>query len=333
MHIRLARGFTQQSGPLKVNPIHLRRIIIITRHFTRQMKNSRNIFACQGNIFTLGYRTLYRLDARIFHPFGNARCHNLEVFFTRLKKLPYDMRAQEPGAARDGDALAVERVGDGEVRHADVYDLWYALEAAPLVVDPTDVGPLFFRDAWLSIASMGWVFDNTLWNASGPIDGARANISGSADGLAAPTGKDTFVGNFHIVDYYGDDFVVPSNWLLLAVRNGDLLSVEWGSGEVVDPGYTSEIYNIGGQKIKKFNVGSSGLLSSNSSSQVAVPHGLGQAPSQVLCTPGGSGASYRISNIGNFTSTSFTVTLRRADDNTLPGSGADVSFYFLAIAE
>ena len=32
-----------------------------------------------------------------------------------------------------------------KVRHADVYDLWYALNAAPLVVAPSDVGPCLRR--------------------------------------------------------------------------------------------------------------------------------------------------------------------------------------------
>ncbi len=39
--------------------------------------------------------------------------------------------------------------------------------------------PFFFRDAWLTIGSLGWVYDNTLWNAAGPIDGRRLNLSAS----------------------------------------------------------------------------------------------------------------------------------------------------------
>ena len=34
-----------------------------------------------------------------------------------------------------------------QVRHSDVYDLWYALEAAPFVVDPAAVGPFLWQKA------------------------------------------------------------------------------------------------------------------------------------------------------------------------------------------
>ncbi|HUP18494.1 MAG TPA: BamA/TamA family outer membrane protein [Gemmatimonadota bacterium] len=43
-----------------------------------------------------------------------------------------------------------------------------------------DSSPLFFRSAWLTVGSFGWVFDNTIWNPSGPVDGHRANVSASA---------------------------------------------------------------------------------------------------------------------------------------------------------
>jgi len=45
------------------------------------------------------------------------------------------------------------------------------------IEDENDV--FFFRDAWLSVASAGWVFDNTLWAPAGPLDGRRLNITGS----------------------------------------------------------------------------------------------------------------------------------------------------------
>ncbi|HET6342518.1 MAG TPA: DPP IV N-terminal domain-containing protein [Gemmatimonadota bacterium] len=35
----------------------------------------------------------------------------------------------------------------------------------------------FFRDAWLAIPSLGYVFDNTLWGPAGPIDGQRLNFT------------------------------------------------------------------------------------------------------------------------------------------------------------
>lgn len=39
----------------------------------------------------------------------------------------------------------------------------------------------FFRDAWLSIGTLGWIYDNSLWNAAGPIDGQRVNVSVSSN--------------------------------------------------------------------------------------------------------------------------------------------------------
>lgn len=51
-------------------------------------------------------------------------------------------------------------------------------ELVELPDGPEDFGqPFFFRDAWLSIGSLGWVYDNTLWNAAGPVDGRRVNVS------------------------------------------------------------------------------------------------------------------------------------------------------------
>lgn len=38
-------------------------------------------------------------------------------------------------------------------------------------------GPPFFRSAWLTVGSLGYVFDNTLWGPVGPIDGQRVNIT------------------------------------------------------------------------------------------------------------------------------------------------------------
>lgn len=69
----------------------------------------------------------------------------------------------------------------------------------------------------------------------------NANITAApvTDGLVRPSGKDTFFGNFHLVDYT-TDFVVPDNWILLALRNVDGANVEWGTGDWVDPGYDSD---------------------------------------------------------------------------------------------
>jgi hypothetical protein len=73
------------------------------------------------------------------------------------------------------------------------------------------------------------------FNLTAP-DVASTPVTG---GLARPHGKDTFFGNFHVVNYDGD-FVVPSHWVLLALRNADLGAVEWGQGDVVDPGFDSD---------------------------------------------------------------------------------------------
>lgn len=66
-----------------------------------------------------------------------------------------------------------------------------------------------------------------------------ANIaSTAASGYVKPRANNTFFGNFHLVTW-SVDYVVPSDWILLALRNGDTGRVEWGTGEIVDPGYDS----------------------------------------------------------------------------------------------
>ncbi|HUP01985.1 MAG TPA: BamA/TamA family outer membrane protein [Gemmatimonadota bacterium] len=50
-------------------------------------------------------------------------------------------------------------------------------ELAELADSAEVTSPLFFRDAWLTIGSLGYVFDNTLWGPVGPIDGHRVNLT------------------------------------------------------------------------------------------------------------------------------------------------------------
>jgi hypothetical protein len=52
--------------------------------------------------------------------------------------------------------------------------------------------------------------------------------------LGSPSGKDTFFNNFHVVGYTAD-FVVPSNWILLAFHNPDSNRVEWINGQSISP--------------------------------------------------------------------------------------------------
>lgn len=161
----------------------------------------------------------------------------------------------------------------------------------------------------------------------------NANVaSTTTSGYAQPSGKDTFWGNFHIVSYT-EDFVVPSNWIALAMRNNDASTVEWATGESVDPGYDTDTYNIGGQKIKKLNIGT-GSGTTDANGQIQFNHGLGQTPSQVLVSKSGSGGPHTIGNVGSYTSTTFQVTFRNlTNGGAVSASGATVSVVFLAIAE
>lgn len=72
--------------------------------------------------------------------------------------------------------------------------------------------------------------------------------SAPASGLVTPSGKDTFFGNFHVT-YYTADFAVPPNWVLLAVRNGDDIQIEWGTGDKdtgwIAPSLTNSWANYG----------------------------------------------------------------------------------------
>lgn len=71
------------------------------------------------------------------------------------------------------------------------------------------------------------------------ITSANVGAAAPASGRVIPSGKDTFFSNFHKVNYQ-QDFVVPDNWILIALRNGDAATVEWGTGDTVDPGYDSD---------------------------------------------------------------------------------------------
>ncbi len=53
------------------------------------------------------------------------------------------------------------------------------LERNELTELPTEneVDDIFLRDAWLSMVSGGWVYDNTLWSSTGPLDGHRINVT------------------------------------------------------------------------------------------------------------------------------------------------------------
>lgn len=59
----------------------------------------------------------------------------------------------------------------------------------------------------------------------------NANIANTpVSGIAAPSGKDTFFGNFHQT-YYTSDFEVPENWLLIALKSADDFEIYWGTGD------------------------------------------------------------------------------------------------------
>ncbi len=48
---------------------------------------------------------------------------------------------------------------------------------------PTDldeIEDIFLRDAWLTIGSVGYVYDNSLWGPVGPVDGQRVNLTVSS---------------------------------------------------------------------------------------------------------------------------------------------------------
>lgn len=102
----------------------------------------------------------------------------------------------------------------------------------------------------LTISGVGSPFDGdftvTGIDSAGTVSYSvtNANIASTAvtaaDALVTPTGKDAFRGNFHQVSYTGADFVVPDNWILLALRNTDLATIEWVNGDTVDPGYDSD---------------------------------------------------------------------------------------------
>lgn len=46
--------------------------------------------------------------------------------------------------------------------------------------DLDDIEDIFLRDAWLTIGSLGYVYDNSLWGPVGPVDGQRVNLTVSS---------------------------------------------------------------------------------------------------------------------------------------------------------
>jgi hypothetical protein len=64
----------------------------------------------------------------------------------------------------------------------------------------------------------------------------NANVtSAAASGYVKPFGSDTLMGNYHLVNYTVG-FVVPSNWIFIAMRNGDTNLMEWVTGDAVPAG-------------------------------------------------------------------------------------------------
>jgi hypothetical protein len=43
--------------------------------------------------------------------------------------------------------------------------------------DLDDIEDIFLRDAWLTIGSLGYIYDNSLWGPVGPVDGQRVNVT------------------------------------------------------------------------------------------------------------------------------------------------------------
>lgn len=137
--------------------------------------------------------------------------------------------------------------------------------------------------------------------------------------------------NFRVTSFTSS-FVAPNNWVLLAFYNSDSARIEFATGENVEPGYSSDIYNIGGQKIKKFNIAQQ-IDTTDANGACTYTHGLGQTPSQVLVSKGSTGGPSMISNVDSFNSTSFRVVFRKSSDGTVQAAGISVGVFFLAIAE
>lgn len=72
-----------------------------------------------------------------------------------------------------------------------------------------------------------------------------SNVSTTAaSGYVKPFGSSTNMGNYHLVSYLGA-FTVPSNWILLAMRNGDTGQVEWSTGDKAPAGADSNQIIVG----------------------------------------------------------------------------------------
>lgn len=122
-----------------------------------------------------------------------------------------------------------------------------ALERNELTEIPRDsisAEDIFLRDAWLSVSSAGWVYDNTLWAPVGPIDGQRLNITGS---VSTNFTEGTFESTDVLVD--ARKYFRTSQLTTYAVRVrgrfafGDIPTFYWLGGPVTLRGYPRLVLN------------------------------------------------------------------------------------------
>ncbi len=117
-------------------------------------------------------------------------------------------------------------------------------ELTELPRDTEEPQDFFLRDAWLTMVSGGWVYDNTLWAPAGPLDGHRLRFTTS---LVTNLTEGTFESTDILVD--ARKYFRTSQLTTYAVRMrshtsiGDIPTFYWLGGPVSLRGYPRLVLN------------------------------------------------------------------------------------------
>ena len=146
------------------------------------------IYAQQGrtNIFSgfTGALTYVNLKKRLNWGVGAYR---LRSFFTSLLGAEFDQPSSGEGLGIRNDFFE-ERWGAtgllsypiSKFQRVESEVSFERNNLTELPTDFDDIEDIFLRDAWLTIGSFGYVYDNSLWGPVGPVDGQRLNLTVSS---------------------------------------------------------------------------------------------------------------------------------------------------------
>ncbi|HYO46399.1 MAG TPA: BamA/TamA family outer membrane protein [Gemmatimonadota bacterium] len=138
------------------------------------------------NIFSgfTGALTYVNLKKRLNWGVGAYR---LRSFFTSLLGSEFDRPASAEGIGIRNDffeerwgAVGMLSYPISKFQRVETDVSFERNNLTELPNDLDNLDGLFLRDAWLTIGSLGYVYDNSLWGPVGPVDGQRVNVTVSS---------------------------------------------------------------------------------------------------------------------------------------------------------